>query len=610
MELKRAIKKLPSEQNLRLLSSLIISLANKVDSTSEKCINPFTPNTAYAKGSYVTHDNYIYESKIACNDADWVESHWVRLSDTIEELSVDTVKSWLNLSSEELANLQSLIDDTAITTTKTNSSSKIYMDIQAAIAECKNDTLKQIAKKVSGSYKIASSTSEVTSADFIYLINNGVNYDLYVLVDSVPTRVGDTSVNFDNYYTKTEVDSDFLKKTDATSTYATITTVDGKVDKTDIATTINSSSTNEKVAGAKAVYKELSKKVDAVSITVTTMDELCALVDSEGYSWLIPKLGFIAWDNPIAPDMNNTYLVLSKQQVHAFTYIGNMYVLDYANKKWKSVSSTSNPNLLDNPWFTVNQRGATTYDASTGTKVYTVDRWQLPSGTLKVISDGVSITRGTGGNGYILQPLESVYNQELVGKTVTMSVKTTDGNIYAKTFTIKNDNYYEMVLTTGINIGYNFTASIPHILIVNSVEGTTINIRAVKLELGSVSTLHLDSAPNYATELVKCQRYYVNYTDLLLPVVANRSGSNLLFAPITFPNNINKISGIINAANYNINYINLNGTKIDKTTISSLGIYGVNNNTGYIQIELTSNITSVPSSGLIHFGRLEISADL
>ena len=106
---KREIKKLPSEQNLRLLSSLIISLANKVDSTSEKCINPFTPNTAYAKGSYVTHDNYIYESKIACNDAGWVESHWVRLSDTIEELTVNDVKNFLSLTQDQLDTLDELL---------------------------------------------------------------------------------------------------------------------------------------------------------------------------------------------------------------------------------------------------------------------------------------------------------------------------------------------------------------------------------------------------------------------------------------------------------------------------------------------------------------------
>ena len=58
---------------------------------------------------------------------------------------------------------------------------------------------------------------------------------MYVLsADGSVVSLGTSDVDLTNYYTKTELDSDFLKKTDATSTYATITTVDGKVDKTSI----------------------------------------------------------------------------------------------------------------------------------------------------------------------------------------------------------------------------------------------------------------------------------------------------------------------------------------------------------------------------------------
>ena len=251
---KREIKKLPSEQNLRLLSSLVISLANKTSSVEDKCITPWKAGETYQKDvSFVVYNGYIYSCTVTNKDAVFTESHWMKLADSFNELSVDDVKAFLNLTPEQLANLQSLIDDTAITTTKTNSSSKIYMDIQAAIAECKDDTLKQIAKKVSGSYKIASSTSDVTSADFIYLINNGSNYDLYVLVDSVPTKVGDTTIDLSDYAKLTDL-ADYLKKTDATSTYATITTVDGKIDKTSIATAISSTPSVDKVASEKAVY--------------------------------------------------------------------------------------------------------------------------------------------------------------------------------------------------------------------------------------------------------------------------------------------------------------------------------------------------------------------
>ena len=264
--LKREVKKLPSEQNLRLLSSLIVSIANKQSSIEDKCIAPWKADVAYQKDiSYVSHNGYVYICSVTNQDSVFTESHWTKLSDDITELDVDTIKSYLNLTPEQITTLQSLIDDTTITTTKTNSSSKIYMDIQAAIAECKDDTLKQIAKKVSGSYKIAASTAEVTSADFIYLINNGVNYDLYVLVDSVPTKVGDTTIDLSDYAKLTDL-ADYLKKTDAASTYATITTVDGKVDKTSILTANSSTATDEQVYSAKAINTELDKVVKKTDI--------------------------------------------------------------------------------------------------------------------------------------------------------------------------------------------------------------------------------------------------------------------------------------------------------------------------------------------------------
>ena len=291
MELKRATKKLLSDSNLRLLSNLIISLSNTTTSVQERCVEPYEDGKVYQAGvSLVLKDSELYFCKVTNQDATWTPSHWELIGKDITEIDLDTVKSWLNLSQEELDNLQSLIDDTAITTTKTNSSSKIYMDIQAAIAECKNDTLKQIAKKVSGSYKIASSTSEVTSADFIYLISNGANYDLYVLVDSVPTRVGDTSVNLDNYYTKTEVDSDFLKKTDATSTYATITTVDGKMDKTDIVDNLTSTDTDKPLSANQGkVLKDEVDLIKANDSNVVKKTDIVTTIDNTSTDDKVPS---------------------------------------------------------------------------------------------------------------------------------------------------------------------------------------------------------------------------------------------------------------------------------------------------------------------------------
>ena len=255
--LKREIKKLPSEQNLRLLSSLVISLANKTSSVEDKCIAPWKAGETYQKDvSLVIYNGYIYSCSVTNKDAVFTESHWTKLADNFDELSVEDVKAFLNLTPEQLQTLSSIISDTEVRLDKTWSSSKTYTDIQDALKESKEYCLKQLASKSTGSFKKANDTTEVTDGNYLYLILNPSTskYDIYALVDSNVELLTSVDVNLDDYYTKTEVDNDFLKKTDATSTYATITTVDGKVDKTSIATAISSTPSVDKVASEKAVY--------------------------------------------------------------------------------------------------------------------------------------------------------------------------------------------------------------------------------------------------------------------------------------------------------------------------------------------------------------------
>ena len=253
-------KKIPSAENLRLIAQLCISLANKQSSLEDRCIAPWKSGEVYQKDiSYVSHDGYIYLCSVSNNDTDFTESHWAKLSDTISELTKADIEALVNLTPEQITNLQSLIDDTSISTTHTNSSSHIYMAIQDAIAECKDDTLKQIAKKVSGSYKIANTTADIVSADYIYLLSNGTNYDLYVLVDGTATKVGDTNIDLSEYVKITDL-ADYMKTSDADGKFATITTVDGKVDKTDIVDNLTSTDTDKPLSANQG--KVLKDEVD------------------------------------------------------------------------------------------------------------------------------------------------------------------------------------------------------------------------------------------------------------------------------------------------------------------------------------------------------------
>ena len=262
-------KKIPSAENLRLIAQLCISLANKQSSLEDRCIAPWKSGEVYQKDiSYVSHGGYIYLCSVSNNDTDFVESHWTKLSDTISELTKADIEALVNLTPEQITNLQSLIDDTSISTTHTNSSSHIYMAIQDAIAECKDDTLKQIAKKVSGSYKIANTTADIVSADYIYLLSNGSNYDLYVLVDGTATKVGDTNIDLSEYVKTTDL-ADYMKTSDADGKFATITTVDGKFDKTNILTALDNSATDDQVYSAKAINAELDGVVKKTDISTT-----------------------------------------------------------------------------------------------------------------------------------------------------------------------------------------------------------------------------------------------------------------------------------------------------------------------------------------------------
>ena len=156
----------------------------------------------------------------------------------------------------------------------------------------------------------------------------------------------------------------------------------------------------------------------------------------------------------------------------------------------------SNRNLLDNAWFTVNQRGDTSWSSYTG---YKLDRWFLDEGSGS-IDDGIFTHSNT-----FYQKWEDSRVNTILGKTVTMSWMFSDGTIGSETVT----------LPSSLTSSYVWLLDNPYVQIALISGGTQIarvaggtSLKAIKLELGSVSTLAMDTAPNYAEELLKCQWYF------------------------------------------------------------------------------------------------------
>lgn len=220
----------------------------------------------------------------------------------------------------------------------------------------------------------------------------------------------------------------------------------------------------------------------------------------------------------------------------------------------------TNPNLLDNPWFTVNQRkgkisfkntpcylndptctvtsvpqvedvvqlthhsssnywfinGAGTWYVKASDVVdgyvdmgaynYTIDRWKhvsWDSGTyLKVDADGIILSKSTQGN-----RIHQIINHNIPNNTpVVLSIDATLYDGYFEAFLGNSDGseYFRLTRETSsglFNIPFNWNTNYNSIFIQSTGE---IKIRAAKLELSSVSTLANDIAPDYNIELLKC----------------------------------------------------------------------------------------------------------
>jgi len=167
----------------------------------------------------------------------------------------------------------------------------------------------------------------------------------------------------------------------------------------------------------------------------------------------------------------------------------------------------TNPNLLDNPFFTVNQRGAASYTGN----VYMVDRWKGANSrtTITVNAGYVNLSTNSSGNGFLQQKLSESYTGVL---TYSVYVRGTGAGVLS----IQDSNGTSLDDITIDNPGNDWTlvsgtyeATTPVAAVVFRVNtSTNYDIKCVKLEVGSVSTLANDVPPDYGTELAKCRYYF------------------------------------------------------------------------------------------------------
>ena len=271
----------------------------------------------------------------------------------------------------------------------------------------------------------------------------------------------------------------------------------------------------------------------------------------------------------------------------------------------------SNRNLLDNPWFTVNQRGFTS--GNMGALVYWADRWMNntdttnPS-TLSLNNGIVTITTpsGTGRFGNILQTLADP--NAIDGKVVTLSALKSDGTIISGTITrtaaTTQDAYNEGGIILRLSSTNRFNVQVE--------SGKTLSIKAAKLELGTVSTLANDTPPDYGTELIKCRGYFERIHSLgSSEIVGMGMGVSASSVRIGIPS---LICHTIQSVTYSGGGLLLEGGG-NYRTLTSIGRLNTTPKNGFLTLTCGSSDAITPYQtyalvGTAAGGYIDISADL
>ena len=160
----------------------------------------------------------------------------------------------------------------------------------------------------------------------------------------------------------------------------------------------------------------------------------------------------------------------------------------------------SNPNLLINPDFKINQRGKSTY-SSTGAGA-TVDRWLGTNAKTVINSDNTVTVSSLSGTGYFTQHEENIsYGKH----TYSIYVQAITGTVKAF-YKSKNSKDIELgTLKQGLNTFTSVDDGFKSFFL-NIAGGSSVTLKYVKVEQGTVATAFI--APNMAEEITKCKRYF------------------------------------------------------------------------------------------------------
>lgn len=238
----------------------------------------------------------------------------------------------------------------------------------------------------------------------------------------------------------------------------------------------------------------------------------------------------------------------------------------------------SNPNLLINSDFKINQRGETEYTYQTsGATQYTIDRFRSVFLNVKTSSDGLILNaNGTNeGGGYISQVLENAVKGDTI---LSFKVSAVVGTIEFRNLNSADDGNTLSVSSDGTYIvkGSNTKKVTAHFL-----KGSSCKIEWIKLEQGSIATPFV--APNPTEELMKCKRFFYRVPKALIAYGID----DRIYVKSTEVMSMRRAGTVVIENKEAINYIRYDG-KREEVSLDENN-FGVSITDGYFRTDLKKN---------------------
>ena len=187
-------------------------------------------------------------------------------------------------------------------------------------------------------------------------------------------------------------------------------------------------------------------------------------------------------------------------------------------------------NILHNWDFRnpVNQRGLATYE---GVTRYSIDRWIRENNLrMSVQASGLVVTTLNNGGTWLFQHIEN--SHLYLGRTITISA-VINGIMIAHTLTLPTAfaQTTNILYPAGGNVGVGMIIRGQQlsacVALTHVSGGTAATVQAVKLEMGTASTLANDAPMDFGKELAICQRFYEKSVNMAVdpsaPTGANRA---------------------------------------------------------------------------------------